>query len=135
MRISRHLVAEAIAKKTLNIVDSKALAQEVAAYLLAEKRTSELESILRDIMQYRIDHGKLEAEVVSAHDVSNNVLEDVKQLLQTAYPKAETILITQSQDTDVIGGIKINMPNEQLDMTIKAKLSKFKNLTGVGASL
>ncbi len=135
MKVPRHILAEVIAKRTLDMSDTKSLAREIAAYLLAERRTAELESILRDVMQYRQDHGMLEADVVTAHEVQNNVLQDVKHLLQAAYPKAKTINLNQVQDTSVIGGLRIDMPNEQLDMTIKAKLSKFKTLTGAGVNI
>lgn len=135
MKVPRHILAEAIAKRTLDVQDTKALAREIAAYLLAERRTAELESILRDVMQYRQAYGVLEADVVTAHQLQDNVLQEVKQLLQEAYPKAKTIQLNQVQDPSVIGGLKIDMPNEQLDMTIKARLSKFKTLTGAGEIL
>jgi F0F1-type ATP synthase delta subunit len=135
VKVPRHLLTEAIAKQTLEVTDSKQLAREIAAYLLIERRTAELESIMRDIMQYRQDHGALEADVISAHDVSNAALADVKHLLQEAYPHAKTITLTHRLDSSVIGGLKVDLPNEQLDMTIRAKLSKFKTLTGAGGNV
>ncbi|MES2971240.1 MAG: F0F1 ATP synthase subunit delta [Patescibacteria group bacterium] len=135
MRVPRHVLAQVIAKRTLETSDTKTLAREIAAYLLTEGRTAELESILRDVMQYRQEHGILEADVVTAHQVEDEVLQDVKQWLKSAYPKAKNISLNQVHDAAVIGGIKIDMPNQQLDMTIKAKLSKFKTLTGAGGSL
>ena len=135
MKVPRNVLAKAIAKRTLEISDPKLLAREIAAYLLAERRTAELESIMRDIMQYRQDHGVLEADIITAHTVTSDVLGDVKQLLQSAYPKVKTIRLNHVEDPTVIGGIKIDLPNEQLDMTVRAKLAKFKTLTGAGGNV
>ncbi|HSW37084.1 MAG TPA: F0F1 ATP synthase subunit delta [Candidatus Saccharimonadales bacterium] len=132
MKVPRHILAEAIAKRTLHVTDDKLLAQEIAAYLLAERRTAELESILRDIMQYRSDHGVLEAEVVTGHGMQNHIVEEIKQLLRAAYPNAKTIHLANRQDPSVIGGLRIDMANEQLDMTVSAKLATFKRLTSEG---
>lgn len=133
MKVPRHVLAKTIAKRTLELDDTKALAKEIAAYLLAEGRVSELESILRDVMQYRADHSVIEAEVASAHKLSPDTLDEVKQLLTEAYPAASDIQITSRLDPGLIGGILINMANEQLDMSVAAKLAKFKrSLAGQG---
>lgn len=129
MKIPRHVLAEAIAKKTMHIADSKAFAREVAAYLLAERRVADLESILRDILQFRQDNGQLEAEVVTVHDLQPHVLGEVKQLLQTAYPKAKEIHVSERHDSSVIGGLRIDLANERLDLTVASKLATFKRLT------
>jgi F0F1-type ATP synthase delta subunit len=129
MKVSRHILAQAIAERTLHVSDGKLLAREIAAYLLEERRTADLESILRDIMQYRTDHGVLEAEVVSVHELQSHVLSDVKDILKTAYPKAKTVHLGSRQDESLVGGVRIDMANQQLDMTLKAKLATFKRLT------
>lgn len=129
MKIPRHIVSKAIAKQTLHIADTKELAREIAAYLLAERRTADLESILRDVMQYRSEHGILEAEVVTAHDLQPDVITQVKQLLHAAYPNAKNIAVTERRDPLVIGGLRVDMANEQLDMTVASKLATFKRLT------
>lgn len=129
MKVPRHILAQAIAEKTMHISDDKLLAREIAAYLLAERRTAELESILRDIMQYRMDHGVLEAEVVTAHEIGSDVLAHAKQLLQTAYPDAKQVHVSSRLEPSVIGGVRIDLANEQLDLTVGNKLATFKRLT------
>ena len=129
MKLPRRILAQAIARRTMHVSDSKTLAREIAAYLLAERRTADLESILRDVMQIRAEHGTLEAEVVTAHDLQPHVMNKVEQLLHTAYPNAKQVHLTKRRDPSVIGGLRINMPNEQLDMTVASKLATFKRLT------
>lgn len=132
MKTPRHVLAAAIAERTLHVTDGKLLAREIAAYLLTERRTAELESILRDIMQYRMEHGVLEAEVVTAHETTDRVTSDVEQLLRANYPNAKTVRVTKRQDPAVIGGLRVAMANEQLDMSVSAKLATFKRLTSEG---
>lgn len=129
MKTPRHILSGVIAERTMQIIDPSILGREIAAYLLAERRTADLESILRDIMQIRSEHGILEAEVVTAHEVQPNVLNEIKQLLQDAYPKAKNIHLTGRLDPSVIGGLRIDLANEQLDMTVASKLATFKRLT------
>lgn len=129
MKLPRHILAEAIAKRTIEVRDPKLLAREVAAYLLHEGRVAELESILRDIMQYRADQGVIEAEMVTAYQTKSEVQTAVKQLLKHAYPKAKSVHVGARLDENVIGGLRIDMANEQLDMTVQSKLATFKRIT------
>ena len=66
MKVTRGRVAAIIAERSLGSISARRLGQEVAAYLLDEGRTSELDSIMRDIRQYRADHGIVEVIAVSA---------------------------------------------------------------------
>jgi F0F1-type ATP synthase delta subunit len=131
MKESRHHLAQVIGEKTLHVTDSKLLAREIAAYLLNEKQTSNLESLIRDIIAYRADHGAIEAIAASTSPLSTTVLEDIRQMLQSEYPEAQSIVVREKRDDSVIGGVRIDLPNEQLDLTVKSKLSTFKRLTAL----
>lgn len=129
MKVPRHVLAQAIAERTLTVRDTKLLAREIAAYLLAERRVRDLEPIIRDVMQYRAQKGMLEAEIVHAHDVNDAVVKDVRQLLRHAYPTAESVHVNTRRDESVVGGLRIDMPNEQLDLSLADKLATFKRIT------
>lgn len=128
MKTPRHDIANAISRR-VGKVGAKKLAQEVAAYVLAEGRTKELDSLLRDVMQERAEAGIVEAVAVSARPLTNTIRENIRRQLKQAYPKAEQIIISERQDPSVIGGVKIELANEQLDLSLQAKLNKFKQLT------
>ncbi|MGH9857095.1 MAG: F0F1 ATP synthase subunit delta [Acidobacteriota bacterium] len=129
---SRHHLAEVIGKRTLKIKDRKQLVREIAAYLLLEHHTAELGSLVRDVMQYRAEHGIVEAVAVSAHGLSDRMAKDVEKILKEAYPSAKEVIVRERQDENVVGGIRIELANDQLDLTVRSKLSKFKRLTSVG---
>jgi len=132
MNSTRHHLAEVIAAQSLHIKDFHQLAKELAAYLLDTGQTDELESLMRDIMTYRSNHGVVEATATSAHPLSAQDIADIKQILRAEYPAAKSLQVDQAADADVIGGVKLDMPGEQLDLTVRAKVNTFKRLTSAG---
>jgi F0F1-type ATP synthase delta subunit len=132
MNKSRHHLAEVIAEKTLKTSDKQLLAKEIAAYLMDENITTSLDSLVRDIMQYRSNKGIVEATAVSVSELSPNVINDLVKMVKDEYPGANQVVINQKIDEDVIGGLRLDFANEHLDMSVKAKLNKFKRLTAQG---
>jgi F0F1-type ATP synthase delta subunit len=109
------------------------IAEEIAAYLIVEKRTAELDSLVRDLAQYRADNeGIVEVEAVSAHPIDTVAKAQIKAKITDIYPTAKKIIITERHDTEVLGGIRLELANQQLDMSARAKLNRFKQLTAVG---
>lgn len=132
MKIPRRELAEAIAKRTMEVRDTSLLAREIAAYLLAENRVSELESVIRDVLAYRQAQGTIETTLLSAHELNGDVEQAVKHLLQEHYPRAKHVIVRKQLDPGIIGGLKVQLANEQLDMSVRAKLDTFKRLTSGG---
>lgn len=126
---SRSRLAAIIAERSEQTVGAKTLSQEIAAYLLAEGRTGELDSILRDVMQYRADHGVVEVTAVDARPLSESVRSDITSLIKGLFPAAKQIIISEQIDASIIGGIRLELANQQLDLSIKSKLNRFKQLT------
>ncbi|HLC91801.1 MAG TPA: F0F1 ATP synthase subunit delta [Candidatus Saccharimonadales bacterium] len=129
-----HLV-EVIGAKSLETSDLHQLAREIAAYLMETSQTADMESLIRDIMAYRAKHGVVEATTTSAHTLSIEDIDDIKQILHAEYPQARSLFVNQAKDPDVIGGVRLDMPGEQLDLTVRAKVNTFKRLTTSGKEL
>ena len=129
MRVTRSRIAAIIAERSLGSTGAKQLSQEVAAYLLDEGRTSELDSILRDIMQYRSDRGIVEVIAVSAHPLDAKVRADIETRIRGLYPQAKQIIVSEQHDASVIGGVRLELANQQLDLSVRSKLNRFKQLT------
>lgn len=132
MKSTRKDLANVIA--THKGADAKLLAREIAAFLIESRQTASLESLLRDVMAYREANGQVEAEVTAAHDLSDAVLAEVRQLVQSQKPGAKKVSVFPVHDQAVIGGIKVRLANEQLDLTVRAQLDTFKRLTTEGAN-
>lgn len=129
MKVSRSELVQVIAERTLHLKDSKELAKEIAAFLIDQNQKTDLNSLLRDVMQYRLNLGVTEAVLVSAHELTPQVIKDVRDLLQSHLPGSKEIVIDQKIDSDVVGGVRIELPRERLDLTVVAQLNTFKRLT------
>ncbi len=131
-KLPRHQIAAVLAEKSLGRINAHQFSEQIAAYLLSERRTADLEPILRDIMQYRADHGIVEVVAVSAHALTATVRKDIEQQVQRTMPEAKKIIITEAIEPAMIGGVRLEFPNQQLDLTVRAQLSRLKQLTSTG---
>ena len=110
-------------------VNSKQLAKDIAGYLLAEKRTADLDSLMRDIQQIRADQGIVEVNAITSHELSSSSITEIKSTIKKNYPNAKTIIVNPVIDPDIVGGVRLTLANEQLDLSVRSKLNKFKQLT------
>lgn len=132
MKQPRTKIARLVADRTLKAGSSKQLAREVAAYLLSERRVSELNSLLRDVQADWADAGFVEVIAASAHPLTVGVKTDIAAQVKAVFPKAEQVIVTEVHDPEVIGGVRLSFANRQLDLSVEAKLNKFKQLTTAG---
>lgn len=128
-KLSRSNLAAVIGEQSLKTKSTRELSREIAAYLLEQGRVAELESLLRDVMQYRADRGIVEVIASSAHPLTAEVKTKIQRETRKLYPQAKQIIISPEQDDDLVGGVRLEFANEQLDLTIRATLNRFKQLT------
>lgn len=129
MKTPRTRIAATIADRTLKGGKTASVAREVAAYLLAEGRVRDLESVLRDVQADWAKAGHVEVLAASAHPLEAGTRADIEQQIKKLYPKATQIIVTEVLDPAVIGGVRLSLANQQLDLSVEAKLNKFKQLT------
>lgn len=132
MKQPRSKLARLIADKTLQQGVSKELAREIAAYLLAERRVQEVDSILRDVAADWAEAGIVEVLAYSAHPLTEAIEAEIMTQVKRIYPAATEVRITEVPDPEVLGGVRLQLPNQQLDLSIEAKLNRFKQLTLTG---
>jgi len=127
MKIPRSQVAPVLAGLTLKPdADTKQLSREIAAYLLDESRTGELDSLMRDVVASRADEGIVEVTAISAHELSDGVRQDIEKLVREQFKDAKQIIINQRIDVNLIGGVRLELIDRQVDMSIRNKLNRFK---------
>ncbi|MCL4357727.1 F0F1 ATP synthase subunit delta [Patescibacteria group bacterium] len=131
MKTPRTQIAGVIIKHLANVSPQR-LAKEVAAYLLNENRTDELDSLMRDVVAERALTGTVEVTAVSAHRLSEAALKDIEAEVRLVYPQAEQIIISPKIDTNLLGGVRLEFPNAQLDLSLRAKLNELKTLITYG---
>ncbi len=98
------------------------LADKLAAYLISERRTKEVNALLRDLEALRLDEdGILEVSVTAARPVSEAVRREIKQLFE-----AKEIIIHEEIDPALLGGVKVQAHEERLDLSVRARLQRLK---------
>lgn len=132
MKIPRTQIAHIVADSSLHGGSTKKLSKEIAAYLLSERRISELASLLRDVQADWAEAGFVEVLAASAHPLTTGVKADIQRQMKKLFPKARRIIVSEVHDPYVIGGVRLNLANQQLDLSVEAKLNKFKQLTTAG---
>ena len=132
MKQPRTRIANVIATKTLKSGVSKRFSEEIAAYLLNERRVNELDSVLRDVQADWAIDGYVEVLASSAHPLSVEVKAEISKQIRRIYPDAKQIVVTEIHDPEIVGGVRLNLSNQQLDLSVQAKLNKFKQLTAAG---
>ena len=132
MKTSRKRIANIIAGHVQKEGSSKKYARTMASFLLEQKRTGELDSLLRDIQAAWAKTGYVEAITSSAHPLSGALKNEITDKIKKLYPAADKIVITEQNDPALIGGVRISLPEAQLDLSVQSKLNKFKQLTTAG---
>ncbi len=131
MKVARRQIASVVSDLSFKTPIDK-LANQVAAYLLVERRSNELDSLMRDVMENRAQQGTVEVVAVSAHDLDLQTLADIKREVLMHYPKAQEVIVSPRLDSSLIGGVRLEFANAQLDLTLRGKLNRFKQLMTYG---
>jgi len=122
-KLSRRLVAAYCADQLLAGNDD--VIMQLAAFLLDTKRTRELELVARDIEDALQARGVVVADVASARQLS-----PAAQAVVTAFIKKSTaakrVELRSDVDERLLGGLKLNLPGQELDSTILHRLTQLK---------
>lgn len=105
--------------------DQAKLAEAIALYLTQKRRTKELDGIIRSLATLREQDGMIEATVTSAFPLSQDLKRNIRALI-TAQRSAKHVVINEVVDPSVIGGLKIETGEHQLDVTVQTKLQSLK---------
>jgi F-type H+-transporting ATPase subunit O len=128
-KLPRSAIATTIADQTLASGVSAKLSRELAAYLLAEGRVSELDPLMRDIQSLWSEAGYVNALAISAHPIDTGAKNKIRDKIAAVFPTAKKIVINEQHDPEVIAGVRIELADRQLDLSVASKLNKFKQLT------
>jgi F0F1-type ATP synthase delta subunit len=130
MKTSRHQIAAILGQQLMKKpVKRASFSYEIASYLLTEHRAAELEPLLRDIIDYRAQQGMVEVTAISAHELSGKDRTDIELFTRQLLPKAKSIILNTHLDPNLIGGVRLEIVSQQLDLSIRTKLNRLKQLT------
>lgn len=121
MKLSRRKLSAYVAQQ-IQAGDTK-IYQKLAAYLVQNRRVRELPLIERDIEEALLDHGVARASVTSARPLSAQMRRSVERYIKK-HTGAASIVLDETIDDDVIGGVRVQLPGRELDTTVRQRLQK-----------
>ncbi len=125
MKISADDLARYIAKEIQAGKDLGRLSKRVAEFLVSERRSRELGTVMRKVSAIRErDHGIIEANVTSAHPLPASTKAHIKALL------GRKVVLNDILDPSVTGGVRVETAEKGLDITVEHQLKQLKQLTG-----
>ena len=125
-RISRRVIARHIADRLID--GDKALAvSQLAAFLIDTRRTTELPLIVRDIEDALSARGIIIADIMSAHELSEETRREILQYLSDAY--SGSVQARTSINPTLLAGVRIRTPDAEFDNTARRKLTKLQTTT------
>lgn len=122
--IARALLADLEAGK-----DKQSLTKALAAYLVEERRIGDLRAITREVERLLLARdGTLHVHVTTAHALSNEQKATITQIFEAA-SDAKNIIIEETIDKAVIGGVRCETADSRLDLTVRRQLQQLKSQT------
>lgn len=119
---SRKDIAQAMLDLTSKTSASKAT-KSLAQYLVQERRTSELDAIMREVQALRREQtGIEEFQLTSAFTLKDSVKKELTALLGGG----KKTVVNEVIDKDVLGGVRVESSEAMLDLTVRNRLQKLK---------
>lgn len=116
--LSRRKIADYAADQ---IAAGKDVIRDLAVLLVADGRTREVELLVRDIEAALSVRGIVVATVTSAHSLGEDIKRAIAELVGS-----KDLKLREKIDNSVIGGLRIDLPGQRLDDTIKHKLAALR---------
>jgi F-type H+-transporting ATPase subunit delta len=118
---TKRQIAQAALQLSGKVSQAK-LSKDLAAYLVAERRSGELDAIMREVKTLRERaNGAQEATITTAYPASNTVKKQLKGLLGGG-----KVVMNEVIDKSVIGGVRMEASDYYLDLTVRNRLNKLK---------
>lgn len=118
-RISRTKLAQHVVDEL--VAGNDAVVRQLAAFLVDSGRTSEVDLVVRCLLDELEERGVVLADVTTAHKLDDDVKAAIKQLTG-----AKQLEIREHLSTQVLGGIRIRTASRVLDATLENRLMKLR---------
>lgn len=122
-KINNHQIAQFAVAQLEAGASTQEVARKVASYLLDNRQSRELPSVLRAIEAELNQRGKSQVVITSAREVAENVKQELASLLGAPKP-----VFYEEIDPKVIGGVKARFGESEIDLTVRGKLQRFKTI-------
>lgn len=121
-KLTNKQIATFIDERLESGVSMAELSNQLAAYLISERRARDLDSILRALGNLREKRGQVEITATTARSLPDSIKNDVVQLF-----KAKDAVFHENIDAKLIGGARFETQNRRLDLSLAHKLNQLKS--------
>lgn len=101
---------------------SKKLSSQIAAYLVKERRSEDLDQIMREVKRQReAKDGIVEADLWAAFPASSDEIKHIMKLIDV-----DKYIINKIEDKEMVGGVRVEASGKSLDLTVRNRLNQLK---------
>ncbi len=125
---SNKTIATAIDQLISGKLPAAQAAEIVAAYLVSERRTKELDGLMRKVLELRAARGVYEAQITSAYELSDKTRQDLAGIVRAAHANSKRVIMHDKRDKSVIGGVLLESSDTVLDLTVRDRLQYLSQL-------
>ena len=123
-KLSRRKLSQHAANRLVAGDSVREVMRELGAYLIENRRRRELELVVRDIEIALLSRGIAIADTTSARALSEAAIKEITAMIKSNYSDISQVALREHIDPEVIGGVRIELSDRQLDATIRTKLEK-----------
>ena len=126
--MSTHISRRSLATHVVDrlAVADKTVLQQLAAYIVDEGLVREVDLIVDEIEAECAARGSVVADVASAHAFDDASRSQLKQFIAGA-TGATSVVLRETTDTQLIGGVVIETPGKYFDSSILSQLNQLKH--------
>lgn len=122
MPVSRKDLTDAVLHLIQSRPNHRSNAKAIASYLIDQRRTKELDALLRNVEQARYDRsGILEVYATAARPLTEAAKGQIRKLFD-----AREVLVHEIIDESVKGGVRLKALDKTADLSIATKLQQLR---------
>lgn len=122
MATSRKQLADAVMSVIGKSSDRQQAARAVAGYLVGERRTKELNALLRDLEERQLAaDDRLEVTAETTYPLSDAAKLKIRQLFD-----AKEVIIHEQINPGLVGGVRVRALDKVADFSVQARLRQLR---------
>jgi F0F1-type ATP synthase delta subunit len=124
--VSNAAIARALLADIANGTSMTDATSSLAAYLIEERRVNDVSAIVRDVeRQLLVSRGELYVRATTATPLNSEMKDQIRAMFGSA-EGVKKVIIEETIDKTVIGGVRCETAEKRLDLTVHRQLQRLK---------
>lgn len=124
--VSNAVIARALLADIANGTSMTDATSSLAAYLIEERRVNDTSAIVRDVeRQLLVSKGDLYVRATTATPLNSEMKDQIRAMFGSA-EGVKKVIIEETIDKTVIGGVRCETAEKRLDLTVHRQLQRLK---------